>query len=106
MLNEPSRARASLSPNELAIIGQRRPSWAGLVARAHASSSRLGAQVVCLVVKRALKSAGMSSGTGIVHSLRAGLITLAKEHGIDDADTMRGRPPFAAHDAQVRSPLA
>ena len=53
------------------------------------SKSRLSAQVVRLVVKRALEQAGVSSDMFSAHSLRAGLVTTAKLRGVDDADIMK-----------------
>jgi integrase len=53
------------------------------------SSARLSAQTVRLIVKRALDAAGVSSDAYSAHSLRAGLVTSAKERGIDDAAIMK-----------------
>lgn len=55
----------------------------------HVSAGRLTAQVVRLVVKRALEAAGVPSDAYSAHSLRAGLVTTAKARGIDDADIMK-----------------
>jgi site-specific recombinase XerD len=51
--------------------------------------TRLTAQVVALVVKRALAAAGVPNASYSGHSLRAGLVTTAKQRGVDDADIMK-----------------
>jgi site-specific recombinase XerD len=49
---------------------------------------RLSAQVVALVVKRAVRDAGLDPELFSGHSLRAGFVTTAKERGVDDAAVM------------------
>ena len=65
------------------------PVFRGVNRHGHVSASRLTAQVVRLIVKRATEAAGLSSADFSAHSLRAGLVTTAKAQGVDDADIMK-----------------
>jgi integrase len=73
---------------ELADIEQG-PVFRAVNRHGHVSEKRLTDQVVALVVKRAATAAGIANEAYSAHSLRAGLVTQAKERGVEDADIMR-----------------
>jgi site-specific recombinase XerD len=68
-----------------------------------ASEKRLTDQVVALVVKRSLVAAGVRPDEYSGHSLRAGLVTVAKQPGVKWRDYEVDWASVAADHARVRS---